>query len=110
MVAVHERCPFEWSAHEEAARAAGLQEGQIRQIQDGTPPTGLSEAQRQALVAVDMMLRHRTLDDMVYQETAQALGRAGLAELIWLTGYYVMLALALAVFNPAAWPGERSAR
>jgi 4-carboxymuconolactone decarboxylase len=101
MVAVHEDCAFEWFAHEEPARGAGLRESQIQQIRAGALPTGLCRAQEQALVAVDMMLRRRILDGPVYQDTCRALGRGGLAELMWLTGYYAMLALALAVFGPA---------
>lgn len=101
MVAVHEHCAFEWFAHEERARGAGLQESQIQQIRQGALPTGLSRPQEQALIAVDLMLRRRSLDDPVYRDACRALGRRGLAELVWLTGYYAMLALALAVFDPA---------
>lgn len=84
---------------EEPARGEGLQESQIQQIRQGAPPTGLSRPQEQALVAVDLMLRGRSLDDPAYRDTCQTLGSRGLAELVWLTGYYAMLALA--VFSPA---------
>lgn len=108
LVAVHERCPFEWFAHEGPARTSGLDDAQIDQIRDGGLPTGLTGAQSRALLAVDMLLRTKSLDDATYQDTRRALGERGLAELVWLTGYYSMLALALAVFDPAPPPTHGS--
>jgi 4-carboxymuconolactone decarboxylase len=110
MVAVHERCAFEWFAREEPARRAGLQAVQIQQIRDGELPTGLSGPHERALAAVDMMLRTRSPDDTVYQDSCQVLSQGGLAELMWLTGYYVMIALALAVFDPVHPAASSSAR
>jgi 4-carboxymuconolactone decarboxylase len=117
MIAVHESCAFEWFAHEELARTAGLEEAQIQQIRNGDLPAGLAAAQSQALRAVDLMLRTKSLDDAAYRDAHQALGEIGLAELVWLTGYYLMLALSLAVFDPplpltssVAWRPSRIAK
>jgi 4-carboxymuconolactone decarboxylase len=46
------------------------------------------------------MTADRTLSDEDYADGVAALGRARLAELTWLVGYYGALALALAVFRP----------
>ncbi|MFH8462427.1 carboxymuconolactone decarboxylase family protein [Streptomyces sp. NPDC017991] len=105
LVAAHHDCVFEWFAHEPAARRLGLDDSQLGELRDGRPPQGLSPERGQALLAVNAMLRTGSLDDGAFAETRAALGERGLAELVWLTGYYSMLALALAVFDPPEIPG-----
>ncbi|WP_025357534.1 carboxymuconolactone decarboxylase family protein [Kutzneria albida] len=100
LVASHHRCAFEWHAHEDSARKLGLDDRQLDQLRGGTPPSGLPKAATRALLTVNTMLRTASLDDDAYADTVAELGERGLAELVWLTGYYSMLALALAVFDP----------
>ena len=54
---------------------------------------------------VTAMLRSGRVDDAEYERVADGLGEEVLAELVWLTGYYSMLALALAVFAPPVGKG-----
>jgi len=100
LVAAHHDCAFEWFAHEPAARKLGLNDSQLAQLRAGRPPRGLSPQRTQALIAVNAMLRTGTLDDDAFVRTRADLGEQRVAELVWLTGYYSMLALALAVFDP----------
>lgn len=99
-VAVHHRSAFEWSAHERPARESGLSTGQLRAVLDGAVPDGLDAAERTALDVVRTLLTTRDLDDDRYAGALRELGRDTLAALVWLTGYYAMLAGALAVFRP----------
>ncbi|WP_344183218.1 hypothetical protein [Kribbella lupini] len=46
------------------------------------------------------MLQTGTLGDADYVGTVEMLGERALAELVWLVGYYSMLALAMTVFDP----------
>ncbi|GEC28205.1 MULTISPECIES: carboxymuconolactone decarboxylase family protein [Pseudonocardia] len=99
-VAVHHRSAFEWAAHEGLARETGLSAHQLQALLDGAVPDGLDDAEAAALDVVRTLLVTRDLDDDRYAAALQALGRDTLAALVWLTGYYAMLAGALAVFRP----------
>ena len=100
MVAAHHRCEFEWIAHEAAARASGISDEAIRVIRRGGTPTGSSTIADSAFAAVAAMLATNRLDDGQYERALADLGDRALAEIVWLCGYYSMLALALATFEP----------
>nr|WP_255426957.1 carboxymuconolactone decarboxylase family protein [Pseudonocardia sp. C8] len=99
-VAVHHGSAFEWAAHEGLARETGLSGPQLQALLDGAVPDGLDGAERTALDVVRTLLTGHDLDDDRYAAALAALGRDTLAALVWLTGYYAMLATALAVFRP----------
>lgn len=100
-VAAHARSEFEWTAHEGAARDAGVSTDQLQSLLDGTVPDNLEPAELCAVKATRALLTDRTLGDDLYQEALAELGQDALAALVWLVGYYSMLALALATFRPA---------
>lgn len=100
LVAAHHRCEFEWFAHAGAAAAAGLAEQQLSELHAGRLPAGLPQAQALALELVSALLARGALTDGEYRQATETLGEQQLAELVWLVGYYSMLALALAVFDP----------
>ena len=100
LVAAHHRCEFEWIAHEGAARAAGLGDEALGMIRRGGTPSGWSPTVDGAFAAVAAMLAAGRLDDAQYDRALTELGVRALAELVWLCGYYSMLALALATFEP----------
>jgi 4-carboxymuconolactone decarboxylase len=94
------RSDFERLAHEPAARSLGLAQAQIDAALAGQIPEGLSADEAMVGRLARAMTAERTLSDADYAEGIAALGRARLAELTWLVGYYGALALALAVFRP----------
>lgn len=100
-VAAHLGSAFEWDAHELAARRLGFGDDVLDALRAGKTPEGLPEQAVHAVRLVAGMLRTGTLDDAQYAQAVAALGADVLAELVWLTGYYAMLALALNVFAPA---------
>ncbi|MEV1292258.1 carboxymuconolactone decarboxylase family protein [Pseudonocardia sp. NPDC049635] len=99
-VAVHHGSAFEWSAHEGLARRCGLSAGQLQALLDGAVPDGLDPGEEVALDVVRTLLATHDLDGDRYGVALETLGRDTLAALVWLTGYYAMLAGALAVFRP----------
>ncbi|MEJ2863758.1 carboxymuconolactone decarboxylase family protein [Actinomycetospora flava] len=99
-VAVHTGCAFEWSAHEEAAVEAGLDDDQLQALLDGREPGGLEPGELVGLQIVHTVLAGGGPDDELHRRAESTLGRASLAALVWLTGYYAALAGALAVFRP----------
>jgi len=100
-VAAEARCDFEWIAHSAAALRAGITQPQLDSIRDGRVPEGLGEAEAVACRLARTMAADGELPDEDYEAGRSVLGRARLAELTWLDGYYSALALALAVFRPA---------
>lgn len=97
---------FEWWAHERAALAAGIDVGQLQRVLDGEEPIGLDETELTVVRLASLLSRDRGLADADFGEAERVLGRAGLAELIWLVGYYTTLALALDVFAPVGPPAD----
>lgn len=100
LVAARRRCAYEWVLHEPAGRAEGLAESALATLRDGVVPVELPAETAAALAVVDRLLEAGTLSDAAYAAAIQALGERMLAELVWLVGYYSMLATALAVFDP----------
>jgi len=99
-VAAHRRSEFEWLSHENAARAAGIGADQLRALLDGAVPDGLAPVEETVVRTVRRLLDDGELDDDGYAEAVAALGTETLAALVWLVGYYSMLATALATFRP----------
>ncbi|TVT11479.1 carboxymuconolactone decarboxylase family protein [Amycolatopsis bartoniae] len=99
-VAAHRRSRFEWEAHQGAALEAGLEVAQLQQILDGVIPDDLSEEDRCVVSTANELLTQGSLGDADYESALRILGEKRLAELIWLVGYYSMLAVALATLRP----------
>jgi len=100
VVAAHERSRFEWLAHQPAALACGLTRTQLQQVLDDAVPSGLDTTKRCVVRTTRALLSDGTLDDEQYLDALRELGRARLAELVWLVGYYRMLATAIAALRP----------
>lgn len=109
MVASHRRCGFEWFAHEQAAGEAGLDDETLRALRRQSRPAGLEGTTAAVWSAMNAMLASDRLAKQEYESAVAVLGAEGLAELTWLCGYYSMLALALAVFEPELPEGATSA-
>lgn len=100
LVAVAKDSGFEWLAHETLAGEAGLTAAQLAELRAGRVPSGLGEPETAALVAVERLLADGRLSDEEFVRATRELGERAVAELVWLVGYYSMLALALAVYMP----------
>lgn len=99
-VAAQRRSAFEWLSHERAARAAGFSSRQLQALLDGGVPADLPAAEEVVVRTVRRLLADGELGDVAYTEASEALGTASLAALVWLVGYYGMLATALGTFRP----------
>lgn len=100
LVAAHFRSEFEWFAHEPAASAAGITEQQLGQLKAGAAPEGLSPEEAIAAKLIKSMLVQHSVTQADYGIALRRLGEQPLAELVWLCGYYSMLAVSLNVFAP----------
>ncbi|MFC7402935.1 carboxymuconolactone decarboxylase family protein [Citricoccus sp. GCM10030269] len=98
VVAAEQRSGFEWIAHVRAGRQHGLSPGDVESLlagrRSGDPHLGRVERLLQSLA------RTGTLADETFADAVSQLGQSAVAELVWLHGYYTMLATALRVFDP----------
>src|SRR5699024_6916436 len=97
-VAAHRRSAFEWHAHTEPARAAGLDEATRAAVRAGAGDA-LSGADRLVWRAVSSLLAERDLDEGTVAELDDLAGVAGLVELVTLVGYYDLLAMSMRTFR-----------
>lgn len=97
-VAAHHHSAFEWYAHHEPARAAGLSEATLAAVHAGDP-ADLTGPDALVHRAVTGLLTDRDLDDETFAEVRDLLGITGAVELVTLVGYYDLLALGMRTFR-----------
>ena len=107
VVAAHWRSDFEWYAHEAVARSAGLDDAELAAVRQGRH-AALTGPEAVVARTVNALVVRGDLDDAEYLEAAEAVGPAGLFELLTLVGYYATLALQLRVFRVPAPDGTAS--
>lgn len=97
-VAVGHASEFEWFGHLSTARAEGLLDAEIRAIreQSGIPLT-FSVDEARSLAVVLELVASGDLGDDSFLVASEELGIVIVQELIWLVGYYDMIALSLRV-------------
>lgn len=90
---------FEWHAHAELARKAGISEAVIEAIRKGDEPV-LEDAMSRAVYAVSRELhRTRALSDGTYAAAEGVLGQTGLVDLVGVLGYYTLVSMTLNAFR-----------
>jgi 4-carboxymuconolactone decarboxylase len=99
-------CPFEWAAHADDARKAGVREENLKILQDRQAPTGLAEREAEVVRYVQELLRppHR-LTPATFDAIKDRLGVRRVVELTGIIGAYVGLACSLNAFECRA-PGS----
>ncbi len=106
VVAAERQSSFEWYFHERVGRQGGLNERELQDILRGEAASSFNECERIVFGTVTRLLRQRDLDDEAFERGVSVLGRAGLMELVTLTGYYDLLALHLRVWRTPLPDGE----
>jgi alkylhydroperoxidase family enzyme len=86
---------YEWRAHENLARNAGLTADQVQQVRLGPDAAGFSTRQRLLVQATDELHVNRVLSDETWSELRGQLSDPELIELCMLVGHYEMLAMTL---------------
>ena len=100
-------CPFEWAAHADHARSAGIREEGIRIIQDREAPAGLTEREAEVVRYVQELLRppHR-IAAATFDALKERIGVPRLVELTGIIGAYAGLACSLNAFEVETPPGR----
>lgn len=93
------RSEYEWRVHAAAAADAGLADWIITQLRSGALLAGLADDEQAVIDVAVHLHRERRLTDEVFQRAERTLGRAGLAELIGLFGYYTLVSMTLNTYE-----------
>jgi 4-carboxymuconolactone decarboxylase len=96
---------YEWAHHVRPARLAGIAEETIAALADPAMPPGLDPVQRAAVEAIDHVVAGREIPAEVQRTLADALGNAGVVELVGLCGMYALMGYMTTAFAIAVEPG-----
>jgi alkylhydroperoxidase family enzyme len=83
---------YEWAQHVTIARAAGLTDGEIRQVGRGPDHASWAAADRTLLCAVDELHDDHCITDATWTALAKAYTEQQLIEIPMLAGHYALLA------------------
>lgn len=93
------RSEFEFYAHSEIGRAAGLTGVEIEALAHGTLCTSFDEAERCTREVARSLVELHDLEDELYARAVSVLSEVVIADLVILVGFYEYTALALRVFR-----------
>ncbi|WP_282769856.1 carboxymuconolactone decarboxylase family protein [Saccharomonospora viridis] len=95
---------YEWYAHVDAARAAGVSDEVIEAIRTGQDPD-FTAPDEEVVYAVATAVHHdHVVSSDLFERATSTLGEVGTAELVGLLGYYTLVAMTLNVYGIV--PGE----
>lgn len=99
------RAPYEWAAHAEEARKAGLGEAVIAAVGRGDTPAGLAADEAVVHAFAREAQERRRVSDETYGRALAVLGERGVVDLTMILGYYCLVSLTLNVFRIPARDG-----
>jgi 4-carboxymuconolactone decarboxylase len=104
----HWNAEFEFYAHAELARKAGVEEPIIQAIAAGKRPESLNRDDEIVYDLCTEMLETRRITDATYKRALDAFGMQTLVELVAIMGYYCMVSITLNAFEAPLPAGEPS--
>ena len=104
----HWRAEFEFYAHAELARRAGVEEHIIQSLAAGKHPKFSNNDDEIVYDLCTEMLNTRRISDGTYQRALDAFGMQTLVDLVAIMGYYCMVSVTLNAFEAPLPPGEPS--
>jgi len=90
---------FEFAAHADLARKAGVDDAIVEALRTGAAPAFADAREAAAHRITAALLREHRLDDELYAEGRDLLGETGMIELIATIGYYCLVSLTLNTFE-----------
>ena len=102
------RAEFEWFAHHNLAREAGVSSDAIEAIRTGRTPRFNDPAQQVVYEFCVALHETHQVDDQLYGRGQELLGQEVLTDLVAMSGYYTMLAMTLNVYEVPLPDGSRA--
>ncbi len=100
-----ERANFEFIAHSTNARKAGFGDEHIEALRTGAEVPGLSAAEKLVVRVTEELIAHADLDDALFQEVVDVLGREKLFDIVTLVAHYRHTAMSMRVWRVPTQPG-----
>ena len=104
----HWRAEYEFYAHAELARKAGVEEHIIQALAAGKRPEFPSADNQVVYDLCTEMLNTRRISDATYERALNTFGTQVLVDLVAIMGYYCMVSITLNAFEAPLPPGEAS--
>ena len=104
----HWKAEFEFYAHADLARKAGVEEHIIQALAAGKRPDFTSSEDEAVYDLCAEMLSNRRISDKTYKRALDTFGMQTLVELVAIMGYYCMVSITLNAFEAPLPPGESS--
>ena len=99
LTARHWAADYEWWAHEQHARAAGLADAVIEAVRRGDKPVFARDDEAVVYDIVTTLYREKTLPDALYRRGLDVLGKGPLVDLVGVLGYYALIAMTINAFD-----------
>ncbi|MEM7423971.1 MAG: carboxymuconolactone decarboxylase family protein [Pseudomonadota bacterium] len=99
VTAEHYKAEFEWWAHAELARKAGVSDAVIEAIRTGVDPQLRDPRERSVYETASALNKRHRLTDEEFMAARDVLGEAGLVDVIGLCGYYALVSLTLNAYQ-----------
>jgi 4-carboxymuconolactone decarboxylase len=96
---------YEWAHHVRPATLAGLSKGTIDALAAPVVPPDLDPVGAAVVAAVDHIVDHREIPDPVQRILTEAVGSAGVVELVALCGLYALMGFMTTAFAVRPEPG-----
>ena len=100
---------YEIYAHEIVADGAGLAKDKVASLAAGGRPGNLTDDESIAFDVASVLTRGAQLPDSTYRAAVTAFGEQGVAEMIYLVGFYCLISVLLNGYD-AAVPGSAETR
>lgn len=101
---------YEWEAHEEIGRRAGLGDAELAYLRTGAGPSPLGAAQQAAFDFASASTRTCEVPEEVFAAARHALGEAGVVDLAVTTGAYNMVSRFLTALDVGERLGTEAVR
>lgn len=86
---------YEWSVHHPLAVKAGLSTDVSKALAEGRRPTGMSEDEEIVYEFCTELHKNKSVSDPTYARALAKFGEQGVIDLVGLSGYYTLIAMAL---------------
>src|SRR4029078_3389735 len=107
MVAQQWRAQFEWYAHAQLARKAGISQGIIDAIHRGEKPASIDAQEEAIWQFAKELLRTQSVSEPTFAKAKQLFGQNGVVDLVGVMGYYGLVSMTLNTFQVPLPEGEK---